>query len=111
MTPAANARIRAGLDLSEAASRARVCVSYLRRVEKSGDCSYALAMRLARLYRCSANVFLYSTKGSETPTTSNRLKDTFRQNEQIPLRIERHQSQENQADSKTPDLRQEDRAA
>lgn len=76
MNPAADARKRAGLELSEAAKRARVCVSYLRRVERSGDCSYVLAMRLSRLYRCSANVFLYTNKGSETPTTSKRLRGT-----------------------------------
>lgn len=74
MSEAASARNRAGLSLEDAARRARICVSYLRRVERSGDCSYVLAMRLARLYRCSANVFLYTMKGSETPTTSKSLR-------------------------------------
>lgn len=74
MSEAASARQRAGLSLEDAAKQARVCVQYLRRVERSGDCSYVLAMRLARLYRCSANVFLYTTKkGRETPATSKRL--------------------------------------
>ncbi len=74
MTPAERARHCANLTIEEAAHRARVCVQYLRRVERSGDCSYVLAMRLARLYRCSANVFLYTTKkGRETPATSKRL--------------------------------------
>lgn len=78
MSEAASARGRAGLSLEEAAHRARIGVSYLRQVERSGDCSYVLAMRLARLYRCSANVFLYTTKkGSETPKTSKRLKSTL----------------------------------
>jgi hypothetical protein len=71
MSEAAGARSRAGLTIEDAARQARVCVAYLRRVERSGDCSYPLAMRLSRLYRCSANVFLY-TKGSETPKTSKR---------------------------------------
>lgn len=73
MSEAASARDRAGLTLEDAARRARIGVSYLRQVERSGDCSYVLAMRLARLYRCSANVFLY-TKGSETPDKRNRLR-------------------------------------
>lgn len=80
MSPAQRARVNAALTIEEAARRARVCVSYLRRVERSGDCSYVLAMRLARLYRCSANVFLYTMKGSETPTTSSSLRGTSTRN-------------------------------
>jgi transcriptional regulator with XRE-family HTH domain len=74
MTAAAIARMKAGLSLEEAAKRARVCSAYLRRIERSGGCSYPLAVRLARLYRCSANVFLYRSKGSETP--GSRKKST-----------------------------------
>src|SRR5579863_1246636 len=64
---ARDAREKAGLSVEEAAKRARVCVPYLRAVERRGGASYVLAMRLARLYRCSATIFLYRTKGSETP--------------------------------------------
>lgn len=67
MTPAAQARKKAGLELTEAAQQASICETYLRRVEKSGGCSYPLAQRLSRLYRCSANVFLMKQSGSETP--------------------------------------------
>jgi transcriptional regulator with XRE-family HTH domain len=69
MTSAAQAREAAGFTLEQAAKKARICTSYLRAIEKGrGTCSYPLAMRLSRLYRCSANVFLYTKKGSETPT-------------------------------------------
>ena len=89
MSEATSARNRAGLTLEDAACQVRVCVSYLRRVERSGDCSYPLAMRLARLYRCSANVFLYTNKGSETPTTSKSLKDPIKAtNKEKPLAFE-----------------------
>lgn len=68
MTPAAQARQKAGLELAEAARQAGCCERYLRRIERSGGCSFPLAQRLARLYRCSANVFLMKMKqGSETP--------------------------------------------
>jgi transcriptional regulator with XRE-family HTH domain len=65
--PAAQAREAAGFTIEEAAKRARVCVAYLRRIERNGSCSFPLAMRLSRLYQCSANVFLYH-QGSEKPT-------------------------------------------
>jgi len=68
MTPARSAREAAGLSIEEAAKRTRVCVAYLRAVERHGGASYGLAMRLSRLYGCSANIFLYhASKGSETP--------------------------------------------
>lgn len=67
MSEAVVARERVGLSIQEAARRARVCVPYLRAVERRGGASYVLAMRLARLYRCSATMFLYGTRGSETP--------------------------------------------
>lgn len=68
MTPAIQARQQAGLTLEQAAKQARIGIPYLRAIEKGrGACSYPLAMRLSRLYRCSANVFLYTKKGSETP--------------------------------------------
>ena len=68
-TPAQAAREQAGLTLTEAARRARVCPAYLRRIENSGGCSYPLACRLAKLYRCSANVFL---QGRVKPTIEIR---------------------------------------
>lgn len=64
MTSASQAREAAALTLDVAARKARVSVSYLRRIERHGGATYALAMRLARLYGCSAHVFLY-------PTSSN----------------------------------------
>jgi len=70
VTPASQARESAGLSLDEAAKRARVCSAYLRAVERRGGASFVLAMRLARLYSCSANVFLYT--GRETPETKPR---------------------------------------
>jgi hypothetical protein len=70
MSPARQAREKAGLGLEETARSARICVAYLRRVERSGGCSYPLALRLARLYRCSASVFLL--KGGGLPERSKR---------------------------------------
>lgn len=58
MTSAAQARLAAGLTLAQAAKRARVGERYLRRIELHGRAPYALALRLARLYRCSIHVFL-----------------------------------------------------
>jgi hypothetical protein len=62
MTPAMNAREQAGLSLAEAAKRVQVCVSYLRAIERRGGASFRLAMRLSRLYGCSANIFLYGQR-------------------------------------------------
>jgi hypothetical protein len=64
MTPATRAREAVGLTLDQAAKQARICSSYLRSVERRGGASYPLALRLSRLYQCSANVFLI--KGGET---------------------------------------------
>lgn len=74
MTPAESARISAGLSVEQAARRARVCPQYLRAVERRGGASYGLAMRLAAIYGVSANVFVYSNKGSETPATKRRAR-------------------------------------
>lgn len=52
------AREKAGLSIIEAASRVRVCVDYLRRIERTGLCSYPLSQRLSGLYGCSANLFI-----------------------------------------------------
>ena len=74
MTPAAQAREKVKMTQEQAAKQARICVSYLRRIERSGGCSYPLATRLARIYRCSANVFLMKTEGRQTPAGSNEKK-------------------------------------
>lgn len=58
MTLLRQARLSAGLTIEAAARSTRVSVDYLRRIELSGDCSYPLAMRLSRVYSCSANVFI-----------------------------------------------------
>ena len=57
---AAQARQEAGFSLAEAARRARVCPVYLRRIELHGNAPYVLATRLAHLYSCSTNLFLYA---------------------------------------------------
>lgn len=67
MTPAMLARQATGLSVEEAARRAHICTAYLRTIERRGGASYGLAIRLARLYGCSANLFLYHSQGSETP--------------------------------------------
>ena len=60
----AQARETAQLTVEQAARQARICPAYLRRIERHGGATYVLAMRLARLYSCSANLFLYpSTEG------------------------------------------------
>ncbi len=62
------ARERAGLSLEDAAKKARVCARYLRDIERRGGAGYGLAMRLSRLYGCSANLFLYG-EGHRTART------------------------------------------
>jgi len=88
MSEAACAREAAGFSLEQATQSARICPAYLRRIERSGGCSYPLAMRLSRLYRCSANVFIYSNKGSETPTkqtgSATQQKDTKNRSKKKP---------------------------
>ena len=51
------AREAAGLSIGDAARKARISIAYLRQVERGGA-PYRLARRLARLYGCSANVFI-----------------------------------------------------
>ena len=58
MSPAARARESAGLSLEQAAEQARICVDYLKRIERHGGASYVLGERLSRIYRCSANLFI-----------------------------------------------------
>lgn len=72
MTPAEEARYKAGFTIAEAAQRARVSPKYLRAIERNGGCAYSLAMRLARLYRANATVFL--TRPLERAETLNELK-------------------------------------
>ena len=52
------ARENAGLTLHQAAQRARINASYLRRIERRGSAPYILAVRLAHLYKCSIHVFI-----------------------------------------------------
>jgi hypothetical protein len=63
LTPAV-ARSRAALGVAEAASRLRVGVAYLRRLERRGAWPYALAERAARLYDCRLDVFLFARGGA-----------------------------------------------
>jgi hypothetical protein len=78
MTEAAQARAQAGLALEDAAKRAHVCTSYLRAVEIRGGASYSLALRLARLYGSSANIFLYGRRDAHQSNHSRRQKQTKR---------------------------------
>ncbi|MEN6415837.1 MAG: helix-turn-helix transcriptional regulator [Armatimonadota bacterium] len=57
VSKATKARLAAGLTLEEAAKRARVCVAYLRSVEREGA-SFVLATRLSRIYNCGMDEFL-----------------------------------------------------
>lgn len=70
---AAQARQKAGLTLQEAADRARVCVDYLRRLEKLGGFSWPLAQRLARVYGCGPEIFL-TRSGRQTPTRRSAIR-------------------------------------
>lgn len=58
MTPAEKARVAAGLTPDTAAKKLRICTPYLKRIERRGNAPYHLAMRLAKLYSCSAHLFL-----------------------------------------------------
>lgn len=58
MRTAAEVREAAGLSLEAAARRVRITPDYLRRVERRGCDSYALACRLSGLYGCRVDVFL-----------------------------------------------------
>lgn len=62
------ARELAGYSLDQAAKRAGVTTSYLRRIERSGGCSFLLAQRLARLYGTSIDIFL----GVQTARTKTK---------------------------------------
>jgi DNA-binding XRE family transcriptional regulator len=57
--PAEAARIAAGFTLEEAARRLRLSPRTLRAIERRGDASLKTARRLARLYGCSGNLFLF----------------------------------------------------
>ncbi len=54
------ARERASVPLEEAAKRAHYSVAYLRHMEKHGGVPWVIGERLARLYGCCCQVFLYS---------------------------------------------------
>jgi len=58
-TPGARARIAAGYPLDAAARKLRLHPRYLRQIELHGGASLHLARRLAGLYGCDGNVFIY----------------------------------------------------
>ena len=58
MTPSRKARIRAGLDLAEAAERVRITPKDLTQCERANSFPWALAQRLSRIYGCSSADFL-----------------------------------------------------
>ena len=66
MTEAERARTENGLTLEQAAKRARICTTYLRRVERHGGAPYSLAQRLAGIYGCRIDAFLWAG-GRGTP--------------------------------------------
>lgn len=76
MTAAQQAREAAGLSIEQAACDAGCCTDYLRRIETGrGTCSYPLAMRLARLYRVSANVFLMKSREPSNTTRKESKRE------------------------------------
>jgi len=59
MTGPEQARESAGLSVEQAAARARIAFSYLRRIERQGGgAPFVLAQRLSRLYGCPLDTFL-----------------------------------------------------
>jgi len=52
------ARERAGLTVQQAANRVNICEAYLQRIERHGKAPFEPAMRLSRVYDCSAMLFL-----------------------------------------------------
>lgn len=58
MTPPATARLSAGLSIAEAARRGGIGAIYLTRLEKRGRFPYVLAVRMARIYCCSVDIFI-----------------------------------------------------
>lgn len=76
MTLARKARKAVGLTLEEAARQAGLSVSTVRRMETLGGGSYAHAVRLSRVYRTSANVFLTGlSEGKSGSTGSGNLRE------------------------------------
>lgn len=57
--PGEQARKAAGYTLEAAAGKLRLNPRYLRSIELHGGASLQLARRLANLYGCSGNVFIY----------------------------------------------------
>lgn len=80
MTSLASAREAESLSIEEIARRAEISVEYLKRIENGiangGGCSisYPLALRLARLYRQSANVFLTKGQSGDRQRTQRKRK-------------------------------------
>lgn len=59
---ARKAREAAGLDAKTAAKRARVTPAYLLQCERTNKFSYALAMRLYKIYNCRLEVFVCAVR-------------------------------------------------
>lgn len=51
-------REQAGLTKAQAAGKLRICPAYLSRIESGYAPPYALATRMARLYKCTVSTFL-----------------------------------------------------
>ncbi len=73
-------RVASGLSVAQAAKKAGVCCAYLRRAELHG-CSFILAQRLARIYSCPIELFLYGSKGNNERTKNSRRKRNVTSNE------------------------------
>ena len=60
--PAERARVEAGFTLEQAAKKMRLTSRYLRQIERNGNASVKTARRLAQLYKCSGDLFLFPPK-------------------------------------------------
>ncbi len=74
MTPATRAREAAHLSVEEAARLARITPAYLRRKEREGGFSIAVASRLERICRCDIKVFLARSKPNTREETNGRKR-------------------------------------
>lgn len=68
------ARIEAHLTIEEAAGRARISIDYLRRVERSGQCSLPCAKRLGRLYGAPIDLFILQIGQATTAEHAGKEK-------------------------------------
>lgn len=84
MEPAGSIRTRAGLSLADAARAARISPGYLRRIERQGGAAWGLALRLARVYGCRPEHFLWPQVGGGTPSAARRESDPPRRKPRNP---------------------------